>query len=232
MSHGNGLLSTARGTPSVFYADLASDMLEALLRFRTFHLPNYDVEELRKDKRSFARATYAGRLSLGTEDNVALREKYAWELLNTTGEQEYDKRQRKFILEFAGRIFWLNDPKMNREIKEAYKMKTIPLSEYAQEIAKEEGAIEAKFGSQVRGRPQNARPQQTHEQDSGPRRLKRKRYLVDPLSVNGTEYVYPAIRVLALSLRLAFHPEKFLFLSVALLTKHWMCGTTFCHGED
>jgi predicted transposase/invertase (TIGR01784 family) len=85
---------------------------------------------------------YAGRLSMGTEDDIALREKYAWELLNMTNEQEYDSTQRKFILEFAGRIFWLDDPGMNREVKEAYKMKTIPLDEYSRQIRREEALMD------------------------------------------------------------------------------------------
>ncbi|MDR1731728.1 MAG: hypothetical protein LBR61_06490, partial [Synergistaceae bacterium] len=42
--------------------------LEASLKFRTFHLPSYDMEELRQDKRPFGRVMYAGRLSLGTEN--------------------------------------------------------------------------------------------------------------------------------------------------------------------
>jgi hypothetical protein len=128
--------------------------LEASLKFRTFHLPSYDVEELRSDKRPFARVMYAGRLSLGTERDVALREKYAWEILNTTSEREYDKRQRKFILEFAERIFWVKDPQMNQQVKEAYKMKTIPLSEYAREFAKEEGIIEGMEQGREQGREQ------------------------------------------------------------------------------
>jgi len=114
---------------------------EVSIKFRTFYLPGYDMEELREDKRPFARVMYAGRLSLGTEDNVALREKYAWELLNTTTEQEYDERQRKFIFEFADRIFWLGDPEISRELKEAYEMKTIPLSEYLKEIDREEAMM-------------------------------------------------------------------------------------------
>jgi hypothetical protein len=116
--------------------------LEASLKFRAFHLPSYDLEALRNDKRPFARVMYAGRLSLGTENDVELREKYAWEILNTTSEQEYDKRQRKFILEFADRIFWLKDPKMDQEVREAYEMKKVSLEEYAREFAKEEGIIE------------------------------------------------------------------------------------------
>jgi hypothetical protein len=119
--------------------------LEALLKFRTFHLPSYGIEKLREDKRPFSRVMYAGRLSLGIEDDVALREKYAWELLNTTSEQEYDKRQRKFILEFVDRIFWLKDPRISQELKEAYKMKTISLSEYVQKIDREEAIMEGKF---------------------------------------------------------------------------------------
>jgi hypothetical protein len=116
--------------------------LEASLKFRTFHVPGYALEELREDKRPFARVMYAGRLSLESGDDLALREKYAWELLNTTGEEDYDKVQRKFIFEFVGRIFRLNDPRVSEDLKEAYKVKTIPLSKYAEEIAKEEGVIE------------------------------------------------------------------------------------------
>jgi hypothetical protein len=85
-----------------------------------------------------------GYLSLGTEDDVALREKYALEILNTTSDQDYDEKQRKFIFEFADRIFRLDDPQINPEVKEAYKVefKKIPLNEYAQIIAKEAGLIE------------------------------------------------------------------------------------------
>ncbi|MDR1915652.1 MAG: hypothetical protein LBQ58_03640 [Synergistaceae bacterium] len=119
--------------------------LKASLEFRTFHLPSCKVEELREDKHPFARVMYAGRLSLESGDDVALRERYAWELLNATSDQEYDKRQRKFILEFVGRIFWLNDPQISQKLKEAYKMKTISLDEYVREIDKEEAKMEGKF---------------------------------------------------------------------------------------
>jgi hypothetical protein len=115
---------------------------EVSIKFRTFHLPSYSVEELREDKRPFARVMYAGRLSLGSEKDIALREKYAWEILNTTTEQDYDKKQRKFILEFADRILWLSDPGISRELREAYKMKTISLDEYVKEIDREEARME------------------------------------------------------------------------------------------
>jgi hypothetical protein len=116
--------------------------LEASLKFRTFHVPSCVLEELRDDKRPFARVMYAGRLSLESGDDLALREKYAWELLNTIDEEDYDKAQRKFIFEFVGRIFRLTDPKISKRLKEAFKMITIPLSKYAEEIAKEEGMEE------------------------------------------------------------------------------------------
>jgi predicted transposase/invertase (TIGR01784 family) len=70
-----------------------------------------------------------------------LREKYAWELLNTTCEQQYDQRQRKFIFQFTDRIFRLNGPGISQELKEAYKMQTISLEEYSKLIAKEEGML-------------------------------------------------------------------------------------------
>jgi hypothetical protein len=119
--------------------------MEVSLKFRTFHVPSCSVEELRNDRRPFARVMYAGRLSLESGDDLALREKYAWELLNTTGEENYDKAQRKFIFEFVGRIFRLNDSKVSKGLKEAFKMITIPLSKYAEEFAKEEGKEEGRF---------------------------------------------------------------------------------------
>jgi hypothetical protein len=122
---------------------------KASIEFRAFHLPSYGVEQLRVDRRPFARVMYAGRLSLGTENDIALREKYALEILNTTVEEEYDNRQRKFILEFADRIFRLSDPEISQEVREAYKMRTISLEQYVAEIdkteARMEGRIEGKF---------------------------------------------------------------------------------------
>jgi hypothetical protein len=127
--------------------------LEVTIKFRAFHVPSLRVEDLRKDKRPFARVMHAGRLSLESGDDIALRERYAWELLNMTSEQDYDKRQRKFILEFADRIFWLNDPGISQGLKEAYKMQSITLEEYSRKIAeeaammigREEGKSESKF---------------------------------------------------------------------------------------
>jgi hypothetical protein len=116
--------------------------LEISLKFRTFHLPSCSVDVLREDKRPFARVMYAGRMSLGTEDDLSLREKYAWELLNTMGAESYDKRQRKFILEFVGRIFRLGDPEISEDLREAYKLQTISLEQYVAEIDKEEARME------------------------------------------------------------------------------------------
>ncbi|MDR3354286.1 MAG: hypothetical protein LBO21_04555 [Synergistaceae bacterium] len=126
--------------------------LEATLRFRTFHLPSYSVEELREDNRPFARVMHAGRLSLESGNDAALREKYAWELLNMTSGQGYDKRQRKFILDFAGRIFWLNGPGISRDLKEAYEMQTISLEEYSKRIAEEAAMIQGKFEGKIEGK--------------------------------------------------------------------------------
>jgi hypothetical protein len=116
--------------------------LEISLRFRAFHLPSRGIGELREDKRPFARVMYAGRLSLESGDDVALREKYAWELLNMPGVEGYDKRQRKFILEFVGRIFRLSDPGISEDLREAYKLRTISLEQYVAEIDKEEARME------------------------------------------------------------------------------------------
>lgn len=125
---------------------------EASIKFRTFHLSSYNAEELKADKRPFARVLYAGLLSLGSEKDVALREKYAWELLNMTTEEEYDKGRRKFILEFVDRIFWLDDPEINQKLKEAYKMKTISLKEYVAMLDKEEARMEGRMEGMKEGK--------------------------------------------------------------------------------
>ncbi|GHV40563.1 hypothetical protein FACS1894187_21610 [Synergistales bacterium] len=97
-----------------------------------------------EDKRPFARIMYASRLSLESGDDVLLREKYAWELLKTTNEQEYDKRQKKFILEFADRVFWVKGFGISENLKEAYKMQTISLEEYSKKISEEVAKMEGK----------------------------------------------------------------------------------------
>jgi hypothetical protein len=119
------------------------------VKFRTFHLPSNRPDELRGDKRPFARVALAARLSLDAGDDVALREKYALEILNTTREQDYDREKRLFILEFSRRIFRLNDPEISRKLKEEYEMQTVPLREYSRQIklgiAREEGKEEKAF---------------------------------------------------------------------------------------
>jgi hypothetical protein len=77
---------------------------EVSVKFRTFHIPSKSADELRGDKRPFARVVLAGRLSLDAGNDVELREKYAMEILNTTGKQDYDKSERLFILELNLRI--------------------------------------------------------------------------------------------------------------------------------
>jgi hypothetical protein len=139
-----------RVTGFVVYTGSAKDVnsytiscygMETTIKFRAFHVPSYSLEELREDNRPFARVMYAGRLSLESGDDVALREKYAWELLNMPGGERYDKRQRKFILEFVGRIFRLNDPRISEDLKEAFKLQTISLDEYVKQIDIEEAMM-------------------------------------------------------------------------------------------
>ncbi|MDR0355119.1 MAG: hypothetical protein LBJ64_05230, partial [Deltaproteobacteria bacterium] len=67
---------------------------EASLKFNTFHLPSCKPEQLREDEHPFACVMYAGLLSYGTEDNAALREKYALEILNMTERRGYNDRQK------------------------------------------------------------------------------------------------------------------------------------------
>ncbi|MDR1979082.1 MAG: hypothetical protein LBQ42_10160, partial [Synergistaceae bacterium] len=117
--------------------------VELSFKYNTFYLPEKDIDALRRDTRPFARVVLAGRLYLEAGDDVPSRERYAWEIWNTTNKQDYGARETRFILNFAGDIFQLRDPKISQKLKEAYKMKTIPLRDYVRNIdletAKEEG---------------------------------------------------------------------------------------------
>jgi hypothetical protein len=115
--------------------------LELSLKFRSFHVPSYTVEELRSDNRPFAQVMYAGRMSYESGNDLALRAKFAQELLNKTDNMNYDNIQRKYILEFSERIFRLKDPKMSDELREAYNMKTVSLKELSNQLSKEEGIM-------------------------------------------------------------------------------------------
>jgi hypothetical protein len=73
-----------------FYTEMCYG-LEHSVKFRTFHIPSYPVKKLQLDNRPFARVIYAGLRSYESQDNVALREKYALELLTITDKISYDK---------------------------------------------------------------------------------------------------------------------------------------------
>ena len=66
--------------------------------------------------------------------------------MDTTGEQNYDKEKRLFILDFSKRIFRLKDPKISQKLKEVYEMQTVPIREYSRqvksELDREEGRVE------------------------------------------------------------------------------------------
>jgi len=113
--------------------------VELTFRYNIFYLPEKSIDDLRRDKRAFARVVLAGRMSLEAGDDVASREKYAWEILNTTTDRDYDNEKMKFILDFASGIFRLSEPDVSQDLKEAYKVQTISLKDYALEIAREEG---------------------------------------------------------------------------------------------
>ncbi|MDR2366669.1 MAG: hypothetical protein LBF58_00945 [Deltaproteobacteria bacterium] len=120
--------------------------MELTLKYRSLHLPSVSVEELRRDNRAFARVLYAGRMAHEIGDNIKLREKHAWELLNMADDNSYDRVQKKVILEFSRRIFFLKDPQISHELKEAYNMRFLPLQEASNQIAlaeaREEGLEE------------------------------------------------------------------------------------------
>ena len=64
--------------------------------------------------------------------------------MDTTSDKEYTEKERYMILEFSRRIFRLSDPKISEELKEAYKVQTIPLSEYSQQIRLKAARYEGK----------------------------------------------------------------------------------------
>jgi hypothetical protein len=119
--------------------------VELNFRYNTFYLPDKDIGKLREDYRPFARVVLAGRLSLEAGDDIGRRERYAWEILETTATYEYDKRSTRFILDFSKGIFRLTDSEISEELKGAYQMKMLSLDEYVQQIAIEEAKEEGKF---------------------------------------------------------------------------------------
>jgi hypothetical protein len=83
----------AKDAIAYFMPDLASDMdMSREVTGRTFHVPSFSAEELREDKRPFARVMYAGRLSLESGDNVALRGKWTWNRQDAT-RQDRNRQQ-------------------------------------------------------------------------------------------------------------------------------------------
>jgi predicted transposase/invertase (TIGR01784 family) len=72
-------------------------------------------------------------------------------------EEGYDKRQRKYMLEFTGRIFRLGDPRISEDLKEAYKLQTISLEQYVAEIDKEEARMEGMEKGMEKGKFEVAR---------------------------------------------------------------------------
>jgi hypothetical protein len=137
------------GSKNVYFHSETRYGLKITVEFRSFHIQNYEVETLRQDKTPFGRVLYAGLSSFLSGDNLELREKYAWELLDMADDMEYTSKQRRLILEFSRGIFRLNDSKISKKQKEAYNMKMIPLvdqrDEMLRQLVKEEGIEEATF---------------------------------------------------------------------------------------
>jgi hypothetical protein len=111
---------------------------EISMKFRTYYLPEKNVDELRADNHPFARVMLIGRLSLDAGDDIKLREKYATEILQTTTEND----EELFILDFSRRIFRLDDPEISDKLKGEYKMLTLPLEEYRKQIYLQNARLE------------------------------------------------------------------------------------------
>ena len=111
---------------------------EVTMKYRTYYLPEKSADELRADKRPFAPVMLAGRLALDAGDDIKLREKYAAEIHATTPKSE----ERMFIIDFARRIFKVDDPEISKELKEVYELETMPLEEYRKQIRLDNARIE------------------------------------------------------------------------------------------
>jgi hypothetical protein len=103
---------------------------EVSMKFRTYYLPEKNIDELRADNHPFARVMLAARLSLDAGNDVKLREKYATEIAETTAENE----QKMFILDFTRRILRLDADEISESVRGVYTMQTIPLEEYRKQI--------------------------------------------------------------------------------------------------
>jgi hypothetical protein len=117
---------------------------EASIKYRTFHLSIYKMDDLIQDKRPFAKVMYSGRLTLEAKEDLNLREKYAWDFLKILRETEYNPQQKRFILVFAKNLFWLKDRNIDEKLKKAYMFERLPLSEYSRLVHVEQARDEAR----------------------------------------------------------------------------------------
>jgi hypothetical protein len=91
------------------------------VKFKTIHVPSYNIEELREDPRLFARILHAAQVS--TTKFVDEAERNALEVLRVMDQYPYDQKQRHLVIKFVQRIFNFdnNKDKLTTEfIKEFY----------------------------------------------------------------------------------------------------------------
>ncbi|MDR2300813.1 MAG: hypothetical protein LBF38_02070 [Deltaproteobacteria bacterium] len=107
------------------------------IEFKTFHLKDYNVDELRQDKSAIARVLYAALMANQIGDDPAKREACAEELLKMVGETEYNTKQRNLIIFFSRGIFRVNSSDISDQLKEKYNMLTESLEEALKKTFKE-----------------------------------------------------------------------------------------------
>jgi len=102
-----------------------------------------EVKKLERDERIFALVALAARRMLDACGDPQKRGFYSLELLNLMQERGYDARRTKSLQKFVYRILRIKDENIDPKVKEAWKVRLIPIDEAIREIhvrdAKEEG---------------------------------------------------------------------------------------------
>jgi hypothetical protein len=108
------------------------------VKFKTIHVPSYNIEELREDPRLFARILHAAQVS--TINFVSEAEKNALDVLRVMDQYTYNQKQRNIVIRFVQRIFNFeenNDQLIPKFIKEFYMDYIESVKEFELEFERE-----------------------------------------------------------------------------------------------
>jgi hypothetical protein len=96
--------------------------IEVVLKFKTFFLPDYSLEELRKDPRPFAPYMYIGRLELDTGSDHSAREDAARHIEKYLAELKLSPEEEINCRHFTYMLFRLYDKDIDPRLSKEFRM--------------------------------------------------------------------------------------------------------------